>query len=50
VIATVLVASVGAGQMTLREAVLCSVCLAFGVAVLFVAVLGQPFMLLRGWR
>jgi hypothetical protein len=49
VIVTVLVASMGTPTITRREAVICAVSLALGVAVLFVAILEQPFLLVRGW-
>jgi hypothetical protein len=49
VIATVVVASRGSRKTALREALLFGVCLAVGMAVLFVIVLGQPFPLIRTW-
>lgn len=49
VIVTVVVASRGSRETALREALLFGVCLAVGMSVLFVVVLGQPFPLVGAW-
>ena len=49
VMATVLVASRGSPDTPVRDAVLCGVCLAVAMAVLFVVLLNQPLALLRMW-
>jgi putative tricarboxylic transport membrane protein len=49
VIVTVLVASRGSRAIAMREALFFGVCLAAAMSILFVLVLDQPFMLIRGW-
>jgi hypothetical protein len=49
VVATALVASLGAGTTTIREALICALCLAAAIAILFVGVLDQPFLLFPGY-
>jgi hypothetical protein len=49
VIVTVLVASHGSRELTIGHALLFGACLAIGISILFVTVLGQPFTLIRGW-
>lgn len=46
---TVLVATLGAGTATIRQAVICALCLAVAMAVLFVGLLKQPFQLFSGY-
>jgi hypothetical protein len=49
VIVTVLIASRGSGETPLRQALLFGVCLALGMSVLFVMVLGQALPLIGAW-
>ena len=49
VMVTVLVASRASPDTPVRDAVLCGVCLAVAVSVLFVVVLNQPLALFRMW-
>ena len=49
VMVTVLVASRGSPDTPVRDAVLCGLCLAVAMAVLFVVLLNQPLALLRMW-
>jgi putative tricarboxylic transport membrane protein len=48
VVATVLVASLGAGTLTVRHALLLAITVAVVMAVLFVGLLDQPFTLVAG--
>jgi putative tricarboxylic transport membrane protein len=49
VVATVLVASMGAAQRRFRRALTLAVCLAAGLWLLFVVFLEQPFSAIRGF-
>lgn len=49
VIVTVLIASRGSRETPLRQALLFGVCLALGMSVLFVMVLGQALPLIGAW-
>jgi hypothetical protein len=49
VIVSVLVASRGSHDLTLRQALVLGACLAVAVGVLFVVALGQPFPLVTIW-
>ena len=49
VIVTVFVASRGSRDAPVREAILCGVCLAVAISVLFVVLLNQPIAILRIW-
>ena len=49
VIATILVASLGAGALSLRQALLLAATVAAVMAMLFVGLLDQPFTLVAGW-
>jgi hypothetical protein len=49
VIVTVVVASRGSRDTQAREAVLCGLCLAVAISVLFVVLLNQPLAILRMW-
>jgi len=48
VVATVLVASLGAGTLTVRQALLLAITVAVVMAILFVGLLDQPFTLVAG--
>jgi Tripartite tricarboxylate transporter TctB family len=50
VVATVLVASVGAGTLSTRQALVLAIVVAGVMALLFVGLLDQPFTLLAGLR
>jgi hypothetical protein len=49
VMVTVLVASRASPDTSVRDALLCGVCLAVAMSVLFVVLLNQPLALLRMW-
>jgi hypothetical protein len=48
VVATVVVASLGAGTLTVRQALLLAITVAVVMAILFVGLLDQPFTLVAG--
>ena len=49
VTATVLIASLGAGTLTVRQAVVLAASVATALAVLFIGFLNQPFALVAGF-
>jgi hypothetical protein len=49
VMMTVLVASLGSATLRIRDALLLSMCMAVAMAILFVGLLDQPFILVAGF-